>query len=324
MITAPDFEKKQIVFVFFDEGEKMQILNENVVVKDIDGNIKIQCSCYRVFLIYAVGHFTITSVVVQKAKKYGFFIACMSSGFHLYDLIGAKKEGNTMLKKNQYGYSGIEVAKKIVKNKIQNQRYMLMKERNKTDRKKEDIKNIDNYIKQVDEVTKLAELMAYEGLAAKIYFRNVFDNVDWHGRQPRLKLDYVNSSLDIGYTLLFAFVDSLVSCYGFDTYVGVLHKQFYLRKSLVCDLVEPMRVLIDHQLKKSINLGQIKERDFEVLNGRYNLKYKVSKRYARVFMECLMKNKAIIFNYIKMYYVKFMKGIIKDNYIPFLVEECQL
>ena len=64
--------------------------------------------------------------------------------------------------------------------------------------------------------------MAYEGLASKLYFRNHFNNVLWIGRKPRIKRDYVNAVLDIGYTILFSFIDALLSCYGFDTYCGVI------------------------------------------------------------------------------------------------------
>ena len=44
MITAPDFEKKQIVFVFANEGEKMGLSNGNLIVKDAEGNVKIQAN----------------------------------------------------------------------------------------------------------------------------------------------------------------------------------------------------------------------------------------------------------------------------------------
>ena len=49
MITAPDFEKKQIVFVFFNEGEKMSITNDNLRITDKDGTVKLQCTCTDCF-----------------------------------------------------------------------------------------------------------------------------------------------------------------------------------------------------------------------------------------------------------------------------------
>lgn len=43
-----------------------------------------------------------------------------------------------------------------------------------------------------------------------------------------------------------------------DVYCGVLHTMFYMRKSLVCDVMEPFRAIVDEQVKKSLNLGQFK------------------------------------------------------------------
>ena len=90
-----------------------------------------------------------------------------------------------------------------------------------------------------------------------------FDNVQWNGRKPRIKSDYVNVVLDIGYTMLFNIVDAMLQVYGFDTYYGVFHKCFYMRKSLVCDIMEPIRPIIDYEVRKAINLGQCKIDDFE-------------------------------------------------------------
>lgn len=317
MLTAPDFEKKQIVFVMFNDGEKMAFCNDNLVVKNPEGKIKFQCTCYRLFLIVAVGHTSITTVLIQKAQKFGFFIALMTNGFKLYSVIGAQKDGNTLLKKKQYSYNGIEIAKTITQNKIQNQLYLLKSVRNKSESVTEAISLINNCLSKVPFANDLNELMAYEGIASKIYFRNHFTNVLWQGRQPRIKRDYINSALDMGYTILFTFIDALLSCYGFDTYCGVMHKQFYMRKSLVCDIVEPFRPLIDREVKKAINLKQIKEDDFTIINHQYRLKWSESAEYVGIFMKPLLENKYEIFAYIQSFYRAFMKGIPATDYPVF-------
>ena len=115
-------------------------------------------------------------------------------------------------------------------------------------------------------------------------------------------MDYVNSALDMGYSLLFSFVDSLLESYGFDVYCGVLHRQFYMRKSLVCDLVEPFRPLIDLQVRKSLNLGQCREEDFEVIQSRYVLKWKNSPRYTKFLCQNVLKRKSEIYEYVQNYY----------------------
>lgn len=176
---------------------------------------------------------------------------------------------------------------------------------------------ISNYLKNIYEQDDLRQIMAYEGLSSRVYFKNHFNNLLWNGRQPRLKKDVVNSVPDMGYTLLFSFVDSVLLSYGFDTYKGVLHTQFYMRKSLTCDIVEPFRVLIDKQVKKGFNLKQIKEEDFLVLNGQYKLKWEKSPDYVRLLMQPLMENKERIFSYIQQYYRAFMKNDRIGNYPVF-------
>lgn len=314
MITAPDFEKKQLVFVLFNEGEKMAISNDNLVVKTADGKIKFQVTCYRLFIVFAVGHCSITSVVLQKAKKFGFFIALMSTGFRLNGLIGAEKDGNTLLHQKQYRYTGLDIAKHITINKVHNQQAQLKAVRNKNDYTKEAILALSCYLEKIPTTSSLQELMAYEGLASKIYFRNHFNNIVWSGRQPRIKRDLVNATLDIGYTILFSFIDSLVMSYGFDTYCGVMHRQFYMRKSLVCDLVEPFRVLVDHAVKRGLNLKQIQQDDFLLLQGQYRLKWECSSKYVKLLTEPILAHKNDIFTYIQCYYRAFMKELPAEQF----------
>lgn len=225
------------------------------------------------------------------------------------------------IKINQYTYDGIELAKHITKNKITNQWKTIGFVRDKSDSQVEAIKTIKQYVPKVDECKNLNEIMAYEGLSAKLYFKNHFNNVLWQGRQPRVKRDITNSVLDIGYTLLFAFIDSLLSAYGFDTYKGVMHRQFYMRKSLVCDLVEPFRPLIDIQVKKSINLKQIKEDDFLLIKGQYRLKWNCSAKYVQFLMKPIMEEKDSIFLYIQSYYRAFMKKSEVDKFPVFDIGE---
>ena len=157
-------------------------------------------------------------------------------------------------------------------------------------------------------IKETTSLLGLEGSAARVYFSQMFDNVNWKGRKPRIKSDYVNATLDIGYNLIFQLVDSLLQVYGFDVYYGVYHKEFYQRKSLVCDLIEPMRPLIDLEVRKAINLGQCKKEDYQMIQGQYCLHYKKSAAYVEFLLEALLKYRNEIFVFIQNYYRTFMKG----------------
>lgn len=321
MVTAPDFAKKQVVFVLANEGERMAVSNDNLVVKTAEGKVKLQCTCYRLFLVYVIGHCSLTTALIQKARKFSFFIALMTPGFRMYSLVGADKEGNTLLKQKQYAYGGLAVARHITHNKMSNQLTVLKQVRDKNEVTIEAIKSIKGYLLRINEAPDLHTLMAYEGLASKLYFKSHFNNVLWSGRQPRVKKDVVNTMLDMGYTLLFTFIDAILLSFGFDTYKGIMHTQFYMRKSLTCDLVEPFRPLIDKQIKKSINLKQIREEDFLIINNQYRLKWEKSAAYVRFLMTPLMENKEQIFLYVQGYYRAFMKGAPVEQYPVFSMKE---
>ena len=307
MLNANDFKKKQIVFLFTNEGDKLSFLNDNIIVKNKEGGIKYQSTCYRLFMICVVGNISITSGLIQRSKKFGFSICLMTTTFKVYEILGARMEGNTLLRKHQYEYTENDIGRKIEQNKIKNQSQILKNIRGKNQIMKEGIELLDKMVVQLEQQLEYLEVMGIEGNAARVYFSRVFDNVDWKGRKPRIKNDYVNVTLDIGYTMLFNIVDAILQVYGFDTYYGVFHKCFYMRKSLVCDLMEPIRPVVDYHVRKSINLGQCKENDFEVVNNRWCLKYKSNPQYIQFLMNAILEYKDDIFLYIQQYYRFFMK-----------------
>jgi CRISPR-associated protein Cas1 len=308
MISTADFAAKQTIFVFANKGQKMSFQNDNLILKDGDNKTILQTTCYRIFCVFIIGNLSLTTGIIQRAHKFKFAIVLMTVSMRPYQIIGFRQEGNTLLRKRQYDYGGLELAKYFTGNKIQNQRALLNKQRNKSPELKKAIAVLDRYNSNISTAATLQEIMGYEGLAAKIYFQNHFNNIEWNGRRPRIKPDMINSLLDIGYTLLFSFIEAILSIYGFDLYNGFLHRFFYMRKSLVCDFVEPFRVLIDDTVKKGINLRQFKEEDFWTDRQRFDLQWKKSAEYTAVLMHPILDNKDKIFLYIQSFYRAFVNG----------------
>mgnify|MGYP000847117533 FL=1 len=321
MMTVKDYEAKQVAFIMLKEKEKISFRNDNIVVTSVDGQIKYQVTCYKIFALFVIGHFTLTSGLIQRSHKFGFPIYLMTNSMKLYESFGGRMEGNVLLHKHQYAYKGIDIGKHILRNKLYCQRTVLNKLRNKSTEQKEAVRKLDEYIDAVKRYNgDLEGMLGYEGSAARIYFKNYFDTLDWRGRKPRIKPDFVNSTLDIGYTVLFNIIDAMLRIYGFDTYCGVLHRQFYMRKSLVCDIMEPFRPLIDAQVRKAVNLQQCKEEDFQVINGQYLLKWKLNGQYIKFLMEGILAHKREIFLYVQQFYRSMMKGKRPEEYPVFKLE----
>ncbi len=193
--------------------------------------------------------------------------------------------------------------------KVKNQQAILKIIRNKDSYIKESVKKLTSYINDLvnESPTDLQRLLGLEGIASKVYFNALFADYDWKGRKPRVKHDTINCLLDIGYTFLFNLIDGLLAVYGFDVYCGVYHRMFYQRKSLVCDLVEPFRPLIDYRIRKALNLSQVNADDFILKQGQYMLYGKKAKPYTAWLLQELLDNRERIFVYIQNYYRAFMR-----------------
>lgn len=315
MLGYPDFKEKQIVLALLSHGDKLSFKNDNIIITDADKNIKHQSSCYRIFSLFVVGHLTVTTGLLQRAKRFGFSIIFMNHNLKPYAFWNASAEGNVLLRKKQYAYNSQDIAKKLVQNKIFNQIKVLQKIRKREKQVNKTIHSLKEYKeKLLTNPLTLKEILGLEGIASKIYFQSLFKEYEWRARRPRTKMDKTNSLLDIGYTLLFHFIEGLSNLYGFDIYQGVYHKTFYQRKSLVCDLIEPFRPVIDDRLRKAYRLGQIKSDDFTVSQGQHILFGKKSLPYLGFFIEALISNKQDLFRYIQSYYRSFIRSRSIEEY----------
>lgn len=309
MLELPDFKKKQILVFVPKDGDQLSFLNDNLIIKDKDGKVKYQCTCYQIFSLFVIGNISITSGLIQRANRFKYSICLMSTSLKTYHIISSGLEGNTLLHEKQYEYKGLEIARFIIVNKIRNQRMLLNRIRKKNDLTRVAIEKLDEYIAKlnVESFENVQEIMGIEGNASRMYFPQIFSNTKWSGRRPRTKCDYVNTCLDIGYTVLFNFIECLLQLYGFDVYYGVLHKCFYMRKSLVCDIQEPFRPIIDWKIRCAINLGQIREEDFQKVNEQVLLKHNKNGEYVSLFVREILEHKEVIFKYVQGYYRNFMK-----------------
>lgn len=308
MLSKNDFAEKKIVVVFSNDGDKISFSNCNLVVKDNENKIKKQFSCYRIFSVFIIGGFSLTSNLIEKSKEFNFSIYILNTNLKPISLINNNLEGNTFLREKQYkSENDIDIAKKIIENKIKNQIRYLKKIR-------KDYKNVEEKLENLKKANNINEIMGVEGISAKIYFSLIFDDIEWKKREPRLKRDLTNLFMDIGYNILFNYIDSMLNLYGFDNYKGVLHQEFFKRKSLVCDLVEPFRPIIDNKIKNMYNLKQIDEKDFINKNDVYSIKLGKSQKYVAEFLKTIIDKQELIFDYIRSYYYWTIKGLNIDEF----------
>jgi CRISP-associated protein Cas1 len=314
MLSRPDFDQKQIIFIQIDQATEkcFKFSNDNIIIYT-DGKISQKASLHKIFGIYIIGQFTITSNLLEKCNKFGISLYLLKYNLETYGSFESYASANFLLRYQQYHLSELQelaIAKNLILQKTKNQLKVikpLIDHKTYTKLKSKTLSDIQICADSTN-------LLGVEGNLAKVYFQALFADHKWRGRQPRGKNDINNLLLDIGYTYLFNFVDSLLKLYGFDTYKGVYHKLFFQRKSLACDIMEPYRPIIDYTIKKAYNLKQIDPKDFEFTNGAYTLPWKHSKKYSQLFLEEIFRYKLDLYDYTKSYYRHIMNPT--DNPFP--------
>lgn len=306
MLSLPDFKEKKIVMVgnYGNEANELKFRNSNICLYK-NGEFVNQISCHTVFCVFIIGECTLTSVLIKQLKLHGISVFLLNYSLQAYAEVVSLAEGNYVLRDKQYKLTpaeALDFSKMIIRNKIKNQHRMLQLVKKVPDKKR-----LQLTLEKLEAADNQSSLLGIEGNYSKYYFDKAFGNLGWYRRAPRTKEDINNLLLDMGYTFLFNYIDALLRLFGFDTYKGFYHQLFFQRKSLSCDIEEPFRALVDHQLIKSHNLGQINEKDFKFVKGAYRIKdYKLQKKYTYIWFNLIMEHKEQIYNYVLDFYRFFL------------------
>lgn len=306
MLSYLDIEHRNIVII--GQGKSITWAGGLIVVKDRKTDeVLTRLAVHKILLIMVLGNTSITTPLLERCKKYKIPLIFAKNNFRITAFIGAEVEGNTLLRQRQYtNENSLYIAKKLIYNKICNQIALLKKIRQKDEQRDTAIGQCRTFAENIETCGSIAEVMGFEGNAAKLFFRHYFGEYGWKSRKPRIKTDYLNVILDIGYTFLFHYVETMLRLWGFDLYMGNLHQLWFQRKSLVCDMVESFRCIIDHQVRISLALRQFQAEDFGVSNSQCYLPVKKNRKYAEVFLNTIQEHKADIYYYTRDYYRYFM------------------
>ena len=230
-------------------------------------------------------------------------------------------EANFLLRQKQHllPKDDLHIAKALLSNKIQNQITLLNNTRRKDELTLKAIQTCSECLSRISDELEYQALMGYEGFASKAFFAAFFQDLHWNARCPQAKCDAINVTLDIGYTILFNFVECFLRMFGFDLYVGVFHRLWFKRKSLVCDIMEPFRCIIDRAVRTAYHRKHFSEKDFTIEKGEYKLRRELSQDYYKVFVEALMPHKMSLFVYVQTYYRAFMRNASTHTYPQFTI-----
>ena len=312
MFTHKDIDMRTIFVVnCIEHNRSLRVNNGELMLEELGEDKKKTLTKFpfqKLLALFIIGHITVTTPLIEKCKKYGVALVVMKPNLRPVFFWANSAEANYLLRKRQFDYrtEDLTVAKAIVYNKVLNQKSALLKTRKKDELTINALELCEASLNTLLNTTDYNQLMGLEGTIAKSFFSAYFQNQNWKGRHPRIKSDVINVTLDIGYTILFNFMECFVRMFGFDLYVGVYHRLWFKRKSLVCDLVEPFRCLIDHATLLAFNRKQFSEKDFTLIRQEYRIKYEKCSDYYKVFYDTLIAHKTDFFKFVQQYYRCFM------------------
>ncbi len=154
---------------------------------------------------------------------------------------------------------------------------------------------------QVNNQKNLSSLRGLEGRAGAIYFSTLSDylpkSLNFNGRNRRPPRDPFNALMSLTYTILHG--DAILEIYGggLDPYIGFYHSLDFSRESLACDLIEPLRPLVDNWLISLFRSKEIRVEHFSITEsgcvlgktGRVNF-YKAYEQQIKVWRKMLRQN----------------------------------
>lgn len=323
MFTHKDIEHRSIFVINCIENKNLRVMQGELLLEDTEEKKTLtKLPFQKILAIFVVGHITITTPLIEKCTRYGISLIVMKPNFRPVFFFSITAEANFLLRKKQYEYEkeNLLIPKVLVANKIKNQIRLLEKTRLKFDSIQKAKEQCFNLLQMVADAPTYNAVMGLEGKAATLFFSAYYEIFDWKARYPRAKPDPINTTLDIGYTILFNYIEAFTRMFGFDPYRGVYHQLWFKRKSLICDLVEPFRCLIDQQVRKAFNRDQCKIEDFKLIKNEYILKREKSADYTKMFYEVLIGHKNEVFRYIQQYYRCFMQQKSADDYPQFIIQ----
>lgn len=307
MLSPNDYMEKQIIVISAETYKALNLINDNLAIKE-KWKITNQVPCSKVFCVFVVWNITLSTKLVNRLLEYQISIYCMNFNFKPLFVIGKWLQWNYILRQKQYDKQDeLETAKKLINNKINNQLSLINTIRNKDEKLKDNIQKFKMLLDNIPHCVSDDNLRGVEWNASKLFFQVYFQEIGWYKRMPRTRIDITNFLMDMGYTYLFNFIEANLNLYWFDIYKGFYHRFFYERKSLVCDIIEPFRSIIDKKIRKMYNLSQINKKDFKFKNWEYFLPWKSAKPYTKHILETILENKREIFDYVKQFYRYMMR-----------------
>lgn len=253
---------KSNVFLLEKAGKKVKVLHPD-----------------RVSQFIIVGKVEISSSAIQLATRRGIDIIFITEGGKFVGRLSSTEKYSPKTKISQYSaYSNstrrIEIARSFVLGKLRNQLSVIKELSHGTGEGgtgksiyEEFKKSFEVLMSKLPQCDSIEDIMGVEGRASAIYFSFLpyfveNSSFSFSGRTKRPPRDRFNAVLSSAYSMLQVHVESSILLAGLDPSIGYLHEISERRPSLVFDMMEEFRPVIDKFVVDLANSGVFSEEDF--------------------------------------------------------------
>jgi len=231
---------------------------------------------------------TITTDAVKLALEYNVEIILINTNGEPIGKFWHAKFGSTaeIRRRQMIAYLkpiGLEIVKELVTTKIRNQREFLKELRKSRPTKEfiqENIEKIESRISIIKSLqgtieTNRQKILGEEGYSSKCYFETlgklVQKKFSFTGRSRRPATDPFNCYLNYGYGILYSRITSAIILAGLDPFLGFLHTDRYNKPSLVFDVIEAFRIIVDKRVFYLFSRRKVSDGHFDKIEGGIHL-----------------------------------------------------
>lgn len=225
--------------------------------------------------IFLRGDVTLSSALLGKLGERGIGVVVLSGRKATPSMLLARPHNDAARRIRQYELSldksfCLSFAKNLISNKLRTQMDWLNDVREREMQSRYVLttaaRRIEGALAGLAGTTDLAGVRGIEGAGAAAYFQGFTDmfadSLGFNSRNRRPPKDPVNAVLSLGYTLLHA--EAVMALYGtgLDPFVGFYHALDFARESLACDVIEPLRVIVDKHILTVFRKENLRLEDF--------------------------------------------------------------
>lgn len=224
--------------------------------------------------IIIFGNVNLTVPCLRECMERGISVSLFSTTGRYFGRIESTSHINARRLRRQVHMSENEedkliFSKKIIENKIHNQRVLLTRyARNSDSNISDKVKAIKIHEKKIQQCSSIEQIMGYEGNASRQYFsalsNMIADEFKFKGRSKRPPKDPFNSMISLGYTILLYEIMGEIENRGLSPYIGFMHKDAENHPTLASDLLEEWRaVIVDATVMSLIQGNEIQLEEFQ-------------------------------------------------------------